>query len=1131
MSAPERPVAHRDNPYFGLEYYDEQFGAWFFGREAETDKVAANLQAARLTVLHAESGAGKSSLLRAGVAWRMRGLAADRFARRRPLRFVPVVFSYWKGDPVADLGRSIGTAIEPFLGEGPSPRLPADRLDAAIEETSRTLNASLLIMLDQFEEYFLYEPRESVPGRFADELARCVNRTDLRANFLIALREDAYAGLGDLFKGRVGNVYGNYLHIDYLDRASAEQAIRQPLAVYNAQRDAAEHVTIQDDLVEAVLNDLQIPNGSAGPRDGTAAANGNGARISTPLLQLVMERIWEVDAGSRELRHSTLQKLRGVQMIADTHLTDALGSLSGTDRQIALDMFKHLVTPSGGKIAESVPDLAASTDHSEAAAGGVLAKLDSERIVRPVPAAPGQDSVRDRRYEIFHDVLAEPINRAIAAREERRRTRRIRRLAALVIALLILVTGVAITFAVLLNNANNAKLAAQSDELTAEAAQTLGQDPVLSAQLALQALQQQKTSEGENLLRAALSGIQTVGTIQDGSLVYTAAFDPANRGEVASVDASGMVRIWNVKSGRPLISLPTDGSLDLYADAVAFNLSGTEIAVGGVAGSLAVFNARTGKLQDQSTDGSGDIYDVEFVGNTGQIAVASSQNAGLWQFTKGSDFEVLYKGQAATIAAAQGNPGEFALATPSGVVIVNASGSGVRSRPLTSTPASSAALNYSGSEVAAAESSGDVGIYSVATGGAIARLGVDSSPSAAAFSPDGNRVVAGYASGAVTVWDVATKLPLTQLTGNAGAVNTAQFSADGSEVVSAGDDDTIRVWYAQPRELRTEFTSPPAAAAPDAISGADYIGDRILSVDQKNHIYVFTAGGAPQATISFPGPVAAMDWNRAGTKIVISGTNGQVQIWQAAGSTYTPAHLPVPIDLSTAGAVAMSPDGSRIAIATGNNTVQVRSAETGGLLRTLTAVNPIEALDMNASGEVVAPDLDGYVEMWDGGSAKPRLLGAAGPSFTYVSFNRSGSEFVTVSSESGALTVWDARSARVVRSIGNACAAPSTANFNPAASMIVVGCGDGTLRVFDVATGQQILALQATTVGEVIDADFSPDGNSIMAVIDTANTGCVQVWNAELATTSFSKLQAIASQRVTQQLTPAQRQEYLPSGV
>ena len=44
-----------------------------------------------------------------------------------------------------------------------------------------------------------------------------MNRPELHANFLISIREDSYAGLGDLFEGRIPNVYANYLHLDYLD--------------------------------------------------------------------------------------------------------------------------------------------------------------------------------------------------------------------------------------------------------------------------------------------------------------------------------------------------------------------------------------------------------------------------------------------------------------------------------------------------------------------------------------------------------------------------------------------------------------------------------------------------------------------------------------------------------------------------------------------------------------------------------------------------------------------------------------------------------------------------------------------------------------------------------------------------
>jgi Anti-sigma-K factor rskA len=417
-------IEPRDCPYMGLDYYQEKFGAWFFGRDADVSKIITNLQAARLTLLHAESGVGKSSLLRAGVAWRLRQLAR----KQSPFHSVvdiPVVFSSWKDDPVLGLINAIAGAVDPFLAGHPRPELPHDRLDAAIETAADAVNAPLLVLLDQFEEYFLYCSREPTPERFADELARCINLADLPASFLISIREDAYAGLGDLFKGRIPNVYGNYLHIEHLDRASAEKAIRAPLDVYNGLPGAAKPVEIQDELVEAVLD--QVPAydvGGEAIRGGAATINGVG-RVATPLLQLVMETVWERERaeGSRELRLSTLQNLEGVEKIVDTHLANALRTLGGEDRQTAIEMFDHLVTPSGSKIAESVPDLAKRTGHSEEQIGRVLEKLDHARIVRPVPAPPGQDPMRFRRYEIFHDVLTPSISHTIVAYEEQRRER------------------------------------------------------------------------------------------------------------------------------------------------------------------------------------------------------------------------------------------------------------------------------------------------------------------------------------------------------------------------------------------------------------------------------------------------------------------------------------------------------------------------------------------------------------------------------------------------------------------------------------------------------------------------------------------------------------------------------------
>jgi hypothetical protein len=72
----------RSSPYVGLQPYGEDDSVFFFGREAERKILSANLGASRLTVLYAESGVGKSSVLRAGVASHLRRLAEQNAVER-----------------------------------------------------------------------------------------------------------------------------------------------------------------------------------------------------------------------------------------------------------------------------------------------------------------------------------------------------------------------------------------------------------------------------------------------------------------------------------------------------------------------------------------------------------------------------------------------------------------------------------------------------------------------------------------------------------------------------------------------------------------------------------------------------------------------------------------------------------------------------------------------------------------------------------------------------------------------------------------------------------------------------------------------------------------------------------------
>jgi WD40 repeat protein len=1148
MTELTEPVEPRTCPYFGLDYYQEKFGPWFFGRESEGDKIITNLLAARLTLLHAESGVGKSSLLRAGVAWRLRQLARKGSPSAGALVDLPVVFSSWRDDPVKELISEIRTATEPFLAHHPAPRPSFGQLDAAIEEVADAANATLLVILDQFEEYFIYCSREPTPEHFADELARCINRADVPANFLIAIREDAYAGLGDLFKGRIANVYGNYLHIEYLDRACAEQAIRAPLEVYNRQPGIAEPVTIQDELVEAVLDQVRAYDAGGDPAQGRDTANGEGGRVATPLLQLVMERVWqqELRQGSHELRLATLQSMQGVEKIVDAHLVHALQALDSGERQTAIDMFDHLVTPSGGKIAESVPDLAHRTGHGEDRVGSVLDKLDRARIVRPVPAPPGQDPRRFRRYEIFHDVLAPAINNAITAREEQRRARA--RLRGLAVAALGLAIAAMVVLVIVLVRANSYRqITGESRQLAAAADVELARDPELSALLALQALRlPDYTSQAEAALRGALPQIETVRTFRDGTTVSSAVFDPVDANKVASAGYDGGVSIWNVKTGRRLVHMPKGGSVvNGSATAVAFNRAGTELAVGYGDGKILLLDAHSRKELQWIPAGSSYVNDVRFVGSTGELAVATDQNVELLLPRGGMRWstKVVSSSGANTIAVDPLNPRKFAAATNHGTWIgrLQRNLHPMQPRWLALNESADAEFSPSGSEVVIAGGNGTLAVYDLTTFKKVLPLAAaEGAPSRVAFSPDGKMIIAGYPSGTALVWDASTGVLLTRLVGHASAISAAAFSANSREAVTGSVDGTIRVWHSRSPELKNQFASSYYAdSIPQPAYAADYSpsGGLILTTDASGAANVFTSNGSLVGPI--PGvSVTTARFNHAGTEIVTADPDRTVDLWRRLGSSYQQITLASPIRVNMAAGYAdFSPDGSRIVVAAGYE-AEVFSSQTGQWRRTLNPHRyfPLSIALFSPNGrQILTGDNNGQVEVWNATTGREiQALGTPGPGISDVAFNRSGSKLVTASFD-GVVTIWAASNHRQASNYQqpfsfSACPAPHTANFSPDSSKVVVACGNGSVSVFNAATGKPLTALPATYAGQVNSAEFSPDSKYIIAAVGetgaNGSTGGVQIWKAEFAT-SLTTLERLAEHRITRQLTPAERKDYL----
>src|SRR5262249_43918210 len=151
------------------------------------------LEASRLTLLYGASGVGKSSVLLAGVVRTMRARAIDEIERRRKRReasgrvdepdvakFAISELRSWVDDPLPQLMERLRlSAMEALGGDALEPWRPGDDpVERVRDWTSRI--RFLYIVLDQFEEYFLYHPPSNEPGSFDVELARLVNEPGLK---------------------------------------------------------------------------------------------------------------------------------------------------------------------------------------------------------------------------------------------------------------------------------------------------------------------------------------------------------------------------------------------------------------------------------------------------------------------------------------------------------------------------------------------------------------------------------------------------------------------------------------------------------------------------------------------------------------------------------------------------------------------------------------------------------------------------------------------------------------------------------------------------------------------------------------------------------------------------------------
>ena len=1124
-------VAAPQSPYVGLNFFTQQNAAMFFGRDSERTVLISNLRASGLTLLYAQSGAGKSSLLRAGVAVRLTQLAERTFDQRGTARNIPVVFSSWQDDPTVKLIGEIYRAIGPFqrapLPSGPAPA----RLDQAIEAANHSTDATLLLILDQFEEYFLYRTRETGNRPFADELAACINRPDLRVNVLISIREDAYSGLGDLFKGRVSNVYGNFLHLEHLNRESAREAIEKPLASFNDMHPDEQPVQIEPGLVDAVLDQLR-PDQFTSDQGGTGRlAEGNGAghhrdEIAAPYLQLVMKRLWDAEREkhSRVLRLETLEELGGAQTIVRTHVDRALSNFPEEGREAAVDVLYHLVTPSGTKIALAAADLAEYTAHSTEETNTLLERLagGDTRILSTVPPPPGR--IDGTRYEISHDLLAPAIldwgrhrratrlekEKATAEREaqtEKRRARRFRGLAIGSAALLAMAIALSVVLVLAEISANNASNKAQSRAIAAKAESVLSQDPELATKLALRALQVDKNnSQAETALRDALPQLQLKAALAPPVPVRSAVFSPDGK-QILTATADGTVRIWDAVSDKQLLSIPGFGPLN---DA-AFSPDGKSIVTASNDGIARILNARTGKvivMLNPFGRSNPAVSSAAFSPN-GRLVVTTDGNgdARIWNARTGKQL-------VPTLSAASGATLLSAAFSPDSKVVVAVGINGNTHIYDARTGAQRGVLpgnyallgvSFSPDGKLIATTGGDTTLWNAGTRKQARTLNPSGNQPleySAVFSRDGRQIVTGGGDGVARVWDEASGR-LVRALGTPGrdSLQTAAFSPDGKLIVTASAGGSVRVWDASSGRLAATLPVP---------TGSNLLLSALLSPDGKvavtgSQFGTVTIWRAPTAhsgsrgwnqvnVINMPegDTVSSMAFSRDGKLLATVGHSGYVFIWQALTGLLADEASPGVAQNS----VAFDPVNPDLIVTAGNDGyARVFNITTGHQVGTAfgTPDYALYAAAFSPDGKrIVTAGSSGYAQVWN--VANHKEIGdwfGKGFYMTSAEFSGNGKQ-ILISSQNGISDTWNATKTtpthlQSFHEPGSDM--PSTAVFSPYGSVVVTAGTDGTAREWDASTGKQVLAFAGHS-GPINAVAF---GGTEM--ITASSDGTAKIWD------------------------------------
>ena len=385
----------RPNPYAGPRAFTT--GERLYGRDHEVQSLLDLLIAERIVWLYSPSGAGKTSLVQAGLVPQL---------KQEGFHVLPVVRVSLDAPPVPD-GRlpvrnryvlSALLSLEEGLPEDQRVPLPAlagmALTDYVAHQRSRWDEAQtdVVLLLDQFEEILTVNlTDQEAKHEFFNQLGALLR--DRRHWALFSMREEYVAGM-DPYLRAIPNRMRTTFRLDLLGQDGARQAIQQPARQAGVDfTDAAAH-KLMDNLRQIWV---QTPDGETERQLGP--------HVEPVQLQVVCCRLWQhLPADDREIGEDDIEEVGEVDSALAGYYADQVRAIAGQtearERDIREWVDQHLITGQGirgqvlrgpqssdGLLNEAIEGLEdAHLVRAESRHGSTWFELAHDRLIGPVRA-------------------------------------------------------------------------------------------------------------------------------------------------------------------------------------------------------------------------------------------------------------------------------------------------------------------------------------------------------------------------------------------------------------------------------------------------------------------------------------------------------------------------------------------------------------------------------------------------------------------------------------------------------------------------------------------------------------------------------------------------------------------------